>query len=218
MDWLIWQLADSALPTGGFAHSCGLEAARHQGEVDAASLPLWVRDLIAQAGHGALPFVTAGHSTPDDLETIDSRCDAFLRNVVANRASRIQGRAWLMTMERAFPRPSVAALCRRARAHAPARHHAPLFGAILHALEIDLLTTQRLFLFGVCRGALSAAVRLGLVGTTGAQRLMSECAGDVEGTLVRCSSLGVDDAAQTAPLIDLWQSAHDRLYSRLFQS
>ena len=31
-------------------------------------------------------------------------------------------------------------------------------------------------------------------------------------------SIGGDDLEQTAPLIDLWQSAHDRLYSRLFQS
>jgi urease accessory protein UreF len=30
--------------------------------------------------------------------------------------------------------------------------------------------------------------------------------------------LSMDDAAQTAPLIDLWQASHDRLYSRLFQS
>jgi urease accessory protein UreF len=30
--------------------------------------------------------------------------------------------------------------------------------------------------------------------------------------------LSVDDLAQTAPLVDLLQAGHDRLYSRLFQS
>jgi urease accessory protein UreF len=30
--------------------------------------------------------------------------------------------------------------------------------------------------------------------------------------------LAIEDAAQTAPLVDLWQASHDRLYSRLFQS
>ena len=55
MKWLIWQLVDSAFPAGGFAHSFGLEAAWQQGEVNAASLPAFVRDGIAQAGHGGLP-------------------------------------------------------------------------------------------------------------------------------------------------------------------
>lgn len=31
-EWLVWQLLDSGLPTGGFAHSCGLEAAMQLGE------------------------------------------------------------------------------------------------------------------------------------------------------------------------------------------
>src|SRR5713226_8337825 len=144
MDWLIWQLADSALPTGSFAHSFGLEAAWHQGEVDAASLPLFVRDVIAQAGRGALPFVTAAHDAIEDLpaiDTIDGACDAFLRSVVSNRASRIQGRAWLATMERAFPRPRVLALCKHVRARSLARHYAPVSGATLRALDVDLATT-----------------------------------------------------------------------------
>src|SRR5438477_193073 len=117
-DLLIWQLADSAFPTGGFAHSFGLEAAWHHGGVDGRSLPAFVRDAVGQ----------------------------------------------------------------------------------------------------VCRGVASAAVRLGLVGTTEAQRIIGETAGEIERTLARCSMLAIDDAAQTAPLIDLWQSSHDRLYSRLFQS
>jgi urease accessory protein UreF len=36
--------------------------------------------------------------------------------------------------------------------------------------------------------------------------------------LGRCRAFRVDDLGQPAPLIELWQGAHDRLYSRLFQS
>ena len=44
--WLLWQLADSAFPAGGFAHSFGLEAAWQQGEVRATHrlTPRPVRD------------------------------------------------------------------------------------------------------------------------------------------------------------------------------
>jgi urease accessory protein len=219
-DWLLWQLADSAFPTGGFAHSFGLEAAWQQGEVNAASLASFVRDAIAQAGQGGVPFVLAAHDDPDPdvLCAIDERCDAFLRNPIANRASRVQGRAWLGTIERSFPRADVRSFCGAARARLIARHYAPLAGAALHTLGVDRQNAARLFLFGVCRGTLSAAVRLGIVGTTDAQRLLAERAGDLDRTLATSLTMTVDEAAQTSPLADLWQASHDRLYSRLFQS
>ncbi len=217
-DWLIWQLADSAFPAGGFAHSFGLEAAWQQGEVDAASLPSFVRDAIVQAGRGGVPFVGAAHDHPHELQAIDERCDAFLRNPIANRASRVQGRAWLGTIERAFPRPDVGSFCNGVRTRPMARHYAPVFGATLRTLGVDRQAAARLFLFGVCRGTLSAAVRLGIVGTTDAQRVLAERADDLDRTLAGAVTLTIDEAAQTSPLADLWQASHDRLYSRLFQS
>jgi urease accessory protein len=217
-DWLLWQLSDSAFPAGGFAHSFGLEAAWQQGEVDAASLPSFVRDAIVQAGRGGVPFVGAAHDHPNELQAIDERCDAFLRNPIANRASRVQGRAWLGTIERAFPRPDVGSFCDGVRARPMARHYAPVFGATLRTLGVDRQAAARLFLFGVCRGTLSAAVRLGIVGTMDAQRVLAERADDLDRTLAGAVALTMEDAAQTSPLIDLWQASHDRLYSRLFQS
>ena len=104
--WLLWQLADSAFPTGAFAHSFGLEAAWQQGEVTASSVAAFVDDVVSQAAQSSLPFVVAAHDDSADLPVIDERCDAFLRNVVANRASRVQGRAWLGTVERSFPLPA----------------------------------------------------------------------------------------------------------------
>ena len=216
--WLEWQLADSAFPVGGYAHSSGLEAAWQQGEVNAASLPRFVRDAIAQAGWGGVPFLLAAHDDPEALQAIDERCDAFLRNQVANRASRVQGRAWIGTIERAFPRPDVRAFCDAVRARPMARHYAPLVGATLRTLEVDRHSAARLFLFGICRGTLSAAVRLGIVGTTDAQRLLGERADDLDRTLAASVTLTLEEAAQTSPLADLWQASHDRLYSRLFQS
>jgi urease accessory protein len=210
MSWLVWQLVDSAFPAGGFAHSFGLEAAYQQGEVDAASLPPFVRDAIAQAGHGALPFVLAAWDDPRSMGVIDERCEAFLRNPVANRASRVQGRAWLGAVRRAFPNVDVPG--------AGHRHFSPALGASLRALGIARLETARMFLFGVARGTLSAAVRLGITGTNDAQRILSERGEDLDRTMRRCLDLTIEQAAQTSPLIDLWQASHDRLYSRLFIS
>ena len=217
-NWLVWQLVDSAFPAGGFAHSYGLEAAWQQGEVDAASLPEFVCDGIAQAGHGGLPFVLAAFDDPQSVAFIDERCDAFLRNPVANRASRVQGRAWLGTVERSFPRDDVRQAAGAIRTRSGCRHFAPILGATLRALGFERGDAARLFLFSAARGTLSAAVRLGITGTTDAQRILSERSEDLDRTIGRCRDLAIDDAAQTSPLIDLWQASHDRLYSRLFQS
>src|SRR5262249_51330031 len=145
-NWLIWQLADSAFPTGGFAHSFGLEAAWHQDEVDATSLPRFVSAAIGQAARSGLPFVTHAHPHPEQIAMVAARCEAFLRSPVANRASRVQGRAWLATIESAFPRPAVRAVCHRARAELAAKHYACVFGATVSALNVDAANAQRLYL------------------------------------------------------------------------
>ena len=86
------------------------------------------------------------------------------------------------------------------------------------ALGVPLDTTQRVVLFTASRGVLSAAVRLGVTGSYDAQRLHSECAAFSATVLARYRDVGPTDLAQTAPFIDILQGAHDRLYSRLFQS
>jgi hypothetical protein len=65
-DWLLWQLVDSAFPTGGFAHSGGLEAAWQHGEVRGrVDLSSFLDASLLQAGHAMLPFVTAAIDEPE---------------------------------------------------------------------------------------------------------------------------------------------------------
>jgi urease accessory protein len=219
MDWLILQLADASFPAGGFAHSGGLEAAVQQGEIAGlAGVSAFLRAALYQAGHGALPLVGAAHDAPARLASLDALCEAFLSNAVANRASRTQGRAFASTCERAFPRSAVQAIGDRIRRERLGPHYAPLFGAMLQALGVERAEAHALFLYLTCRGVLAAAVRLGAVGPHQAQRLQSEMRPELDRVLAACGRLGATDLAQTAPLVDLWQSTHDRLYSRLFQS
>ena len=213
-DWLIWQLVDSAFPTGGFAHSLGLEAAWQHGEVRGrAELISFIEASLDQLGHASLPFVLAAFDAPERLEEFDSLCDAFTTNHVANRASRAQGRAFLTAVERVF-----GAECGVRSAEAQFAHFAPIFGACLRRLEISRETTARMFFFNHLRSVLAAAVRLNIIGPMEAQMLQHWLTFKAEEIRQRCESLTLDQIAQTAPLLDLWQGAQDRLYSRLFQS
>jgi urease accessory protein len=216
-DWLTWQIVDSAFPTGVFAHSWGLEAAWQQGEVhDLETLRVFVEASIQQAGYASLPLMNDAYRSPDRLETLDALADAFLLNAVANRASRIQGRTLLSTAGRIWPSAELAAL--QTRADATCAHVAPLSGATFRAIGLSLATAQKVVLYGTARGVLSAAVRLGMAGSFEVQRMQYECSPWLDRTADRCGTLSIDDLAQTAPLLDLLQAGHDRLYSRLFQS
>ena len=216
-DALVWQLVDSAFPTGAFAHSLGLESAWQHGEIASrGDLRRFVEATILQAASAALPLVNAAHREPARLAEWDALNDAFLANAVANRASRLQGRTLLAGAARIWPSPELAAL--QTQAHALCAHAAPITGVVCRVLGIPLDTTQRAVLFIAARGVLSAAVRLGVTGSYDAQRLQSECAGFSGAVLARYRDAGSADLAQTAPIIDILQGAHDRLYSRLFQS
>lgn len=209
-DWLRWQLVDSAFPTGGFAHSAGLEAAWQHGEVrNRDEFREWLSSSLRQVERGSLPWVTTARAEPDRLEELDRHCDVFTSNHVANRASRWQGRALLAAANRVFQTgitpPTFG-------------HYGPVFGRVTGALNFSRLEAARLFIFIHLRGALAAAVRLNIVGSMDAQHLQFQMADPAEAMVQRGVEWTLDDLAQTVPLLDLWQGAQDRLYSRLFQS
>jgi urease accessory protein len=218
-DWLVWQLADSAFPIGGFAHSGGLEAAWRCGNVkEPADIEEFVRVQLVQAGRASLPFVNASYHRTQPFDFLDRLCDSFLSNHVANRASRRQGRAFLTTSEAVYPVDRLGEVRRQVfEEHLPG-HFATVFGDVAAALGLVHSEAARLFVYFVLRGLLSSAVRLGALGPTEAQRIQVRLAGLCEGVVEHFQRDGVEEIAQTAPLAEIVQANHDRLYTRLFQS
>jgi urease accessory protein len=218
-EWLFLQLADSSFPTGGFAHSGGLEAAHHCKEVRTREdLIDFLESALAQCARGSLPFVRAGHRQEQPFAEIDRLFDAFTSNHIANRASRLQGRAFLSSADRAFDQPRISELRSYAEDEDLPRHFPVVFGAVLRFLGFDCLATLRLVLHNQLRSCLSSAVRLNILGPIDAQNLQFSLAPVAEWQLTLCADMPLASAAQTAPILDLLQGMQDRLYSRLFQS
>ncbi|MDB6021450.1 MAG: ureF [Pedosphaera sp.] len=217
--WLLWQLADSAFPTGGFAHSSGLEAAWQHGELrNAAELKSFIEASLEQFGHASLPFMLAAFDEPERLPELDRLSECFISNHVANRASRLQGQALLASAERIFKLPALQNLRQSTTQRPSYSHLSPIFGVVVRALGVGRVHASQLYFFLHLRGLAASAVRLGIVGPMEAQSLQHRCSPRAGEILDRCQHLGVEEIAQTAPLLEIWQGAQDRLYSRLFQS
>ena len=219
IDWIIWQLCDSAFPAGAFAHSAGLEAAWQQGEVAGVEgLSDWILAALGQTGSGLIPVVAAAWAGEPPLKEVDALCDSFLLNDVGNRASRSQGQALLMACHKTFETDPVRDLAASVKAGGTPGHYAAVFGAAARALEVPRRRACDLVMFLALRGAVSSAVRLGIVGPLQGQNLQHRLGPRAAAIVDRYVDLPLDAVAQTAPLADLLQGTHGRLYSRLFVS
>ena len=91
-------------------------------------------------------------------------------------------------------------------------------GAVFAALNLPPGVARQVCVYTAVRGVLAAAVRLGIVGSYESQRIQHDLAPAIIAVADRARDAGERDLAQTAPVVDVLQSAHDRLYARLFQS
>jgi urease accessory protein len=218
-EWPVWQLADATFPAGGLAHSGGMEAASKWGELrDMQHIESFLHDQLTQTAHSSVPAVQAAWENPAHAATIDRFIQAFLSNHVANRASRAQGKAFLISAEAAFGLP----ICRQMRDGIQSRrmhgHFSVVFGAVAAGLEIDLTQSTRLFLYIALRGLISSGIRLGIIGPLEGQSLLYHMRSFVDRLAADRRTGAPRVMAQTAPLVELFQASQDRIYSRLFQS
>ena len=125
-------LSDSALPTGGFVASSGLESFVQHGFISSSvsspppsgfDLLSFLHESMSSYAHLNLPFFEQSHaatwtfrssaiqgSLQDTVNTIlavDGELEAMLLNHVTRRASKAQGIALLTLYSRAFATPSL---------------------------------------------------------------------------------------------------------------
>ncbi|TMW64395.1 hypothetical protein Poli38472_013017 [Pythium oligandrum] len=239
-DWMIWQMVDSLFPTGGFAHSLGLEAAVQENVVkskdDGVSLRQFLTSTVHQAGNFVLPIVyssiqateAAGEDEAALVEQfldLNARATALYSNHVAKKASLAQGGALLRLAISTYYRTpgdkfQVLVTIRKEskkRKHVGV-HHAVVFGVVCGLLGVSASTSQRMYLFFVLRDTLSAATRLNLIGPMEATRIQYEFVPLLEQVMQAKQNRSILDSYSSAPVLDLIQAMHDQLYTRIFNS
>jgi len=221
--WNLWQMLDSVLPTGGFAHSYGLEAAiQAQIVPNPEALEAFAVNTLENTGSLLLPFVYRANRFPniEDWIKIDQILHATLTNGVARKASISQGSALLRVASTVFVEiPDLKQMREYARKPGMVHvHHASVFGIICGLLGFDSFTTQQAYLFMTLRDLLSAATRLNLIGPLESASIQHRIFKVADRILKRHMNHSIEEAMQTAPLLDTAQGCHEYLFSRLFRS
>lgn len=237
-------LSDSALPLGSFAFSSGLESflAHHKytnASLKAQAFESFLEHSLSNVASTALPYLLSGCNKPDTLEQLDNDFDASTPCTVARRASVSQGRALLTIWEKAL-RHSVASSSEAQKAAMKLSvfatavkeskpdafgvtlnaHFPSLFGSVCCALGLSSQEAAYLFLLNHAKAVLSAAVRASVFGPYQSQSILASARlkAWIDEFIKREGDQKAENAAVTAPVMDLWMGRHELLYSRIFNS
>jgi urease accessory protein len=219
-------LTDGRFPSGGHAHSSGLEAAVATGRVrDIGGLESFLRGRLTTAGPVTASFAAAAHlavTAPvppgDALALLDAELDARTVSPALRLASRRQGRALLRAGRATWPSP----LFDQAPRHPDGCHHPIAIGLSAAAANLTVAQTALVGAYGTITGPASAAVRLLGLDPYQTQALLARLAGacdEVASTAV--AEAGKPPAqlpANAAPLADIHAEVHAAWEVRLFAS
>jgi len=212
-------LADSALPTGSFAYSYGLESSLTFGLVRTETeFRAYLYSFLQQIVDFDLPFITSAAGTNHDLAPLLLEYDAQLLAPALYQASLTQGKNWLKLLATFYPEAGLAELGQElARQQLPA-HFVPLFGLSLGKAGFSVADIQATYLHLALRDQLSAAIRLGFIGPMAGHLLQHDFYEIFENLLDAADIRPYTEATRCTLLLDVAQILHDDIYSRLFQN
>ncbi|MEV6344574.1 urease accessory UreF family protein [Actinoplanes sp. NPDC051851] len=211
-------LADGRLPSGGHAHSSGLEAQVVAGRVaDVGDLDRFLRGKLATTGLVAAAFAAAAcaakASAADRWAELDAGLDARTPSPALRKASRAQGRALLRAGRAMWP----------ISGNIGREPHQPIaLGALAAAAGLDAHQVAVAAAHGTVTGPASAAVRLLGLDPYGVHALLARLAPEcdrIAALAAEKKNAPVDDLpAVGAPLLDIGAEHHATWEVRLFAS
>ncbi|WP_309313682.1 urease accessory protein UreF [Actinomyces oris] len=238
------QLCDSALPTGAFSHSFGLETYIYEGVVDGeASFVSWLRALVStqltfSEGLGLrLAFEAVAADDWEAIAHLDALLVAQAVPLQVRRAGVTMGRRMLTIARLALEGTDGGRLLSRyaalidtgvtgnavdtggTKGSGGCRSHPAIVLAIAgYALGAPPAAVAAAYLQSSVISLTQNAVRAIPLGQDAGQRAIASVRGDVRAAVRRIGGLDEMDLGAAAPGIEISQMRHERQRARMFMS
>jgi urease accessory protein len=212
-------LADGRFPSGGHAHSGGLEAAVVRQRVhDLAGLRAFLTGRLHTAGLVGAAFTAAACARPAAMDELDEELDARTPSPALRLASRRQGRSLSRAAAVVWPGPFVA----QAGTYRKGLHQPVALGVVAAAAGCTPAEGAWISAYHAVSGPASAAVRLLGLDPYQVHGLLAEL-GDQCDTVARQATEAArgpaaDLPAASSPLLDVSAEDHASWEVRLFAS
>lgn len=214
-------LADGRLPSGGYAHSGGLEPMVHTAEVnDAASLESFLHGRVMTTGMVAACFAAAacdaalsGRSAT--IDELDRELDARMPSAVSRAVSRTLGRQLTRTLREVHPHHLLDEL--------PMTAHQPIvYGVAAASLGLTPADGAYVVAHESIAGPAAAAAKVLRIDPFAVHEILFRLApviDEVVDTAARAAQTEPSDLPAVAtPLLDIAAENHSRWEVRLFAS
>jgi len=219
------QLTDASAPIGGYAQSHGLEGLTQLGGLpDGAVLRDVLDSLVKHSLCAAdLVGVVQAHraAVANDMGTLLVLGTILSAQKVAREARESSvglGNRLLSNAANLTDAAMLESYRSLARLNRGQVHHCVVFGLLTQALGVAEEAAALGFGYTILAGAVSAALRLGVLGQSEAQVVMKDAWPTVAGAVARARTLRLGDISSFAPMLEIAMMRHERAYSRLFSS
>jgi urease accessory protein len=210
-------LADGRTPSGGYAHSGGLEAAI-SGGLTVDEVPAFARARLHTLGRVAagLAALACGCQTLAGLLELDGEAAARTPVAALRAADRRLGLALLRTGRTLWPADELLADYAGASVLTP---RAVSLGAVARAAGMEPLQAARLALYENVAEVAAAAVKLVALDGARASAWVADLAGEIEQLAAEASRTALETLPSTStPLLDRRAALHAARAGRLFAS
>ncbi|MFQ5785821.1 MAG: urease accessory protein UreF [Alphaproteobacteria bacterium] len=213
------QHGDSFFPSGNVAFSGGIETLRNDGLIgDVDDVAAFIcEQLRYRWARFDRPALAASHRMADDLDRVvevDVSVEAMSLVCDSREGSRRAGAALLIVHEK-LGTPWSESYYRLVRAGRAPGHQAVVQGLVWRGVGLDEPTASAVSAYAACVGLLSAALRLGLVGHVGCQRVLSDLRGEIV-ELVAAPAPPLEEMGTGTPETDVAAMRHEVQSARLF--